>query len=104
MIYEMRVYQIKPGMLPQYLKLFEQKGLPIISRYCTLVGFWTIESGPLNRVMHIWSYADFEARRQARDRWWQDRGWIDDYLPAALPLVESQENAFLSATAFSPLR
>jgi len=104
MLYEMRTYQIRPGALPRYLQLFESKGLLIISRYCTLVGFWTIETGRLNRVVHIWSFEDHEARREARELWWQDREWLEDYLPQALPLVEAQENAFLTATRFSPIR
>ena len=104
MLFEMRTYQIKVGALAQYLDLFQSKGLPIISRYCTLVGFWTTETGDLNRVIHIWSFADHEARRVARDRWRRDREWCEDYLPAALPLVESQQNAFLAAAPFSPIR
>jgi hypothetical protein len=104
MLYEMRTYQIKLGALARYLQLFESKGLPIIARYCTLVGFWTIETGQLNRVMHIWSFDDYAARGAARDRWWQDREWIEEYLPQALPMIEAQENALMSATRFSPIR
>ena len=104
MLYEMRVYQIKVGALPRYLDLFENKGLPIIKRYCTLVGFWTVESGALNRVVHVWSFPDHAARGEARARWWQDRDWIEDYLPVALPLVEAQESTFLTAARFSPIQ
>jgi hypothetical protein len=104
MIYEMRTYQLKVGVLQTYLKLFELKGLPIVSRYCTLVGFWSAESGPLNRVIHIWSFADLEARRRGRELWSQDEEWISEYLPCALPLVESQQSIILSAAAFSPIR
>jgi NIPSNAP len=104
MIYEMRTYELKVGVLQTYLKLFELKGLLIVSRYCTLVGFWAAESGRLNRVVHIWSFADLEERRRARERWSQDEEWTSEYLPCALPLVESQESIILSAAAFSPIR
>jgi len=41
---------------------------------------------------------------RARERWWQDREWIETYLPLALPLVNSQESVILAAVAFSPIR
>ena len=104
MIYEMRTYHLKVGVLQQYVRQFEEKGLPIVSRYCNLVGYWIVESGRLNRVIHIWSFKDLEDRRRARERWWQDREWIETYLPLALPLVDSQESIILTAAAFSPIR
>jgi hypothetical protein len=104
MIYEMRTYQLKVGTVQTYVKQFQEKGLPIVSEYCTLVGYWTVESGPLNRVVHIWSFKDMEDRRSSREKWWQDADWTEGYLPLALPLVESQESTILTAAAFSPLQ
>ena len=37
MIYEMRTYRLKVGVLQKYLKQFEEKGLPFVSKYCNLV-------------------------------------------------------------------
>lgn len=104
MIYEMRTYQLKVGTVRQYVQQFEEKGLPVVSRYCTLVGYWIVESGLLNRVVHLWSFKDLEDRRIARERWWQDKEWIEGYVPLALPLVESQESIILTAVPFSPIR
>jgi hypothetical protein len=104
MIYEMRTYQLKVGTVRQYVKQFEEKGLPIVNRYCTLVGYWMVESGLLNRVVHVWSFKDLEDRRLAREKWWQDKEWIEGYLPLALPLVDSQECILLTAAPFSPIR
>ena len=104
MIYEMRTYQIKVGETQRYVKQFEQKGLPIVTRYCCLVGYWIVESGLLNRVVSIWQFDDLEHRRRARELWWQDEEWLRDYLPLALPLVVSQESVFLSGAPFSPIR
>ncbi len=104
MIYELRTYQLKAGMAPKYVKLFEEKGLPIVSRYCTLVGYWIAESGLLSRVVHLWSFKDLEDRRQSRERWWQDKEWTETYVPLALPMLDTQESLILSAVPFSPLR
>lgn len=104
MIYEMRTYTVRVGELARYVKQFQEKGLPIVSRYCKLVGYWTVETGELNRVVHIWEFEDLEQRRRAREQWWADREWIEGYLPLALPLVLKQESTFMSAAAFSPIR
>jgi hypothetical protein len=104
MIYEMRAYQIKVGAIAEYVEQFEKVALPIITRYCTLVGFWTVETGRLNRVVHIWAFETLEQRREARERWWQDSEWRETYLPLALPLVESQETTLMTSAPFSPLR
>jgi hypothetical protein len=104
MIYEMRKYQLKVGCIPQYLKQFEEIGYPIIRKYCTLVGYWVVESGRLNQVIHVWAFADAEQRRIAREQWMQDPAWAGSYLPLALPLVESQESILMTAAPFSPIR
>lgn len=104
MIYEMRTYQLKVGVLARYLEQFERVGLPVLNRYCTLLGYWTIDTGRLNRVVHIWQYDSHEQRQQARARVWADPEWIEGYIPLALPLVEAQESLLLSAAPFSPIR
>jgi len=104
MVYEMRTYQIKVGEMAKYLKLFEEKGLPIVSRYCELVGYWTLDTGILNRVVHVWQFIDLEKRRQARQDWWADSDWINSYLPLALPLIVTQQSELMTATSFSPIR
>jgi hypothetical protein len=104
MIYEMRTYQLKVGALQRYVEQFGRVGLPIVQRYCTLIGYWTVESGRLNRVVHVWAFDDHQQRVEARMRWWQDPEWLDDYLPLALPLVESQESIIMTAAPFSPIR
>jgi hypothetical protein len=104
MIYEMRTYRLKVGVLSAYMEQFGRVGLPVVQRYCTLVGYWAIESGQLNRVVHIWSFEDLERRRIARERWWNDPEWTEGYIPLALPMVESQESVIMSAASFSPIR
>lgn len=71
---------------------------------CTLVGYWAIESGLLNRVVHVWSFDSVEQRRDARERWWADPAWTEGYIPLALPMVVSQESVLMSAAPFSPIR
>lgn len=100
----MRTYQLKVGVLHQYMEQFGRVGLPIVQKYCTLVGYWSLESGLLNRVVHIWSFESVEQRREARERWWADPEWTERYIPLALPMVLSQESVIMSAADFSPIR
>jgi hypothetical protein len=104
MIYEMRTYQLKVGVIDRYLEQFERVGLPIVSKYCNLVAYWVIESGLLNRVVHVWEFESVEQRRESRKAWWNDKDWTEGYIPLALPLVESQESLIMSAAPFSPIR
>ena len=43
MIYELRTYQLHAGKAPEFLKIYEENGLAIISRYAKLIGCWTKE-------------------------------------------------------------
>jgi hypothetical protein len=58
MIYEMRVYTLQPGKVPEFQALIEKEALPVISKYSKLVGWWSTDVGPLNEVVHIWAYED----------------------------------------------
>ncbi|NVO15727.1 MAG: NIPSNAP family protein [Rhodoplanes sp.] len=103
MIYEMRTYELKVGATARYVQQFSEVGLPIVSRYCKLVGYWVVEGGRLNRVVHVWEFESLEQRSVAREHWWQDPEWIEKYLPLALPLVLSQESILMTAAPFSPV-
>jgi hypothetical protein len=104
MIFELRSYELAPGKTARYIRHFEEVGLPIVSRHCTLVGYWLAETGRLNKVLHLWSFADLEARRRAREAWMADADWGTHFLPAALQMVVSQETVILTAAPFSPIR
>ena len=47
MIYELRTYNVKPGMLAPYLKLFNDVGMPERKPQDNLVGFWFTEFGEI---------------------------------------------------------
>ena len=104
MIFEIRTYKIHPGHLSEYLADFERNGLPVISRYAQLVGYWITEVGPLNQVVHMWAYPDAGARAELRAQLYADPEWVHGYLPAALIHVQSQEVRLLKAASFSPIK
>jgi NIPSNAP protein len=103
MIFEMRTYRVHPGKAGELLKMYQEQGLPVISRYASLIGCWTQESGVLNSVVFIWAYEDFGHRAAQRAKLAQDPQW-SAFVPAMLPYLVHQESVFLSPAAFSPLK
>ena len=73
MIHELRIYTLHVGKVPEYVKLFEEKGLHVITRHLPLIGWWTSDTGELNRVFHMcatstWSTAPRAASVSTRTR------------------------------------
>jgi hypothetical protein len=104
MIFEMRIYNAAPGRAAEFIKVYEQLGLPLQNRYLGgLVGFYVTEVGPLNQIVHLWRYesmADRETRRAQLDA---DPGWAT-YRAAIreLDAIVSQECRIMKPTSFSP--
>jgi hypothetical protein len=65
MIYEIRTYNVKPGLVAEYQKRFAE-GLEVRSKYSQMYGMWHTEIGPLNQIVHIWSYASLQQRAEVR--------------------------------------
>ncbi|WP_394831468.1 NIPSNAP family protein [Pendulispora rubella] len=104
MVYELRTYDVKPGLLDDYLRLFNEVGMPVRKNYGTLVGFWSSEFGALNRVVHIWQYESLDHRAVLRAALMKDPIWSGEFLPRALPMLERMESTVLHPTSFSPLQ
>ena len=104
MIYEERIYTIQPGKIAEYLKNYEELGLPVQKEVLgKLVGFWHTEVGSLNKVVHIWGYESLDERLEMRKILAAHPDW-PAYLEVALPLIIEQENSVLTPASFSPLR
>jgi len=104
MYYEMRIYTIKVGRTKEYNSIFESRGLPVISKYLNLVGWWHAECGELNQIIHLWAYASLDDRQKRREALYNDSDWINGFVPKAFPLIEKQESKILVPSKFSPIR
>ncbi|WP_047153882.1 NIPSNAP family protein [Aneurinibacillus tyrosinisolvens] len=104
MIHEMRTYSVKIGKTQEYLQLFEEIGLAIISKYAKLVGYWYTEIGELNQIIHIWEYESLDLRAERRKALYSDPEWLEEFIPKAMPLLEKQESKILYPAAFSPIK
>jgi hypothetical protein len=99
----MRTYQIQAGKAAEFLKIYQDNGLGIITRYAKLVGCWTKESGVLNSVVFLWAYDDFAHRTAQRTKLGQDPEWVA-FVPSILPYLVHQESVFMLPAAFSPAK
>src|SRR5262245_48092222 len=67
MIYELRTYTLRAGTLADVVKAASTVSLDIRRNdYGKLEGYWLTEIGPLNQVMHLWSYSDLNERARLR--------------------------------------
>jgi hypothetical protein len=86
MLYELRTYTVKPGTLGDMVKAASTVSRDIRGNdFGKLEGYWSTEIGPLNQVLHLWSYSDFAERARLRTELGKN------------PLLLRQEVRFLSA-------
>ena len=104
MIVEERIYTLEVGKTAEYLRLYEQEGMPIQTRILgNMIGYFSSEIGELNLVVHMWGYESFEERTRRRAELMADAGW-KDYVAKVRPFVLRQENRILIPAPFSPIR
>lgn len=104
MIIEQRIYELKPGTLHEFLKVYEAEGFPIQSQALgNLLGYFVSEVGELNRVIQLWGFESFEDRVRRRAELSARPEWRA-FLGKAVSMVVSQRNELMTPAAFSPIR
>ncbi|WP_197277071.1 NIPSNAP family protein [Sphingomonas profundi] len=101
MIHEYRTYRLKPGALSTYLAAFESIALPLIRRHMDLIGFWSADTGLLNRVHHLWAFADHAERATRFAALRAEPDYQQRFLPVALPLIEDMTSQILLPVSFA---
>jgi NIPSNAP len=98
MIYELRTYTVRQGTLPDVVKAASTVSRDIRKDdYGKLEGYWSTDIGPLNQVMHLWSYADLNDRARLRAELAKNPRWGGEYLPLIRPHVIRQDIRLLNA-------
>ena len=98
MIYELRTYTVKPGTLGDMVKAASTVSRDIRGdNYGKLEGYWSTEIGPLNQVMHMWSYDSFDERARLRAELAKNPRWTGEYIPLIRPLLVRQDVRLLNA-------
>ena len=102
MLVEMRSYVLQPGKLPEFLRLMAGEGIaieqPVLGR---LLGYYSVEIGSVNKVIHLWAYDSFEERQRRRAALAALPQWTQ-FVPKVLPLIREMHNELLNPVSFSP--
>lgn len=98
-IYEMRIYTYQHRTIPEVLKRWEA-AIAFREQFSPLAGCWYTELGGLDKLIHLWPYADFAERERVRRESRQEGRWP----PATREFLVRQENKLLIPAPFSPLR
>lgn len=54
-----------------------RKGIECRRQVMEPVGAWFSQLGRLNRVYHLWQFADLEHRKISREKCWELPGWAE---------------------------
>ena len=97
MIYELRTYTVKPGTVGEMVKAASTVSTEIRgNNFGKLEGYWFTEIGPLNQVMHMWSYSDLNERARLRGELAKNARWTSEYIPLIRPILVHQEVRLLN--------
>ncbi|MPY69855.1 MAG: NIPSNAP family protein [Alphaproteobacteria bacterium] len=102
MIVEERIYTLHPGKVPEYMRLYEAEGFaiqgPILGN---LVGWYQVDFGPQNQIVHMWGYESYAERDRRRAALGSSEVW-HAFLGKIRPLILRQENKTLLPAPWSP--
>ena len=97
MIYELRIYALKPGMQGEFVKLNSDVAWKLRgNNHGKLVGCWTSEIGALNRFYHLWSYPSLAERETLKAGLQTLPGWAEQYTSKVREMMDHQENMLLN--------
>src|SRR5215475_13379645 len=92
MIYELRTYTCKQGAVGEVAKAASTVSRDIRKDdYGKLEGYWMTDIGPLNQVVHLWSYADLNERQRLRAELAKNPRWESEYQPLSRPHLLRQD-------------
>jgi hypothetical protein len=98
MIFELRTYTLKQGSLAEVVKAASTVARDIRKdNYGKLEGYWQTEIGPLNQVLHLWSYQSLNERAQLRAELNKNPRWAAEYVPLIRPNLLRQDIRLLNA-------
>ena len=98
-VYEMRIYQYRPGSMPTVIERFEAALKGGRTELSPLAACMSSELGLLNVWIHIWPYASLDDRERVR----RESRKLDTWPPKTRELLVSQQNKILIPASFSPM-
>ena len=97
-VYEMRMYTVKVGNMPEVLKRWGEC-VPERETLSPLAAGWYTDVGPVSVWIHVWPYKDLAERSRIR----AEASKLKNWPPPAREFYVRQENKILTPSEFSPL-
>ncbi len=98
MIYNMRVYDLKFGAIPEYMAAVKELAVKIRAKHgVKLAGWYYTEIGTQHRVVHIWEYKDYTHFEEAAQAVRSDPQWVNEYVPRVRDLIVGQQDSMMRA-------
>lgn len=107
MIYELRIYEVVPGRLPNLHQRFATTTCNIFERHgIKPVAFWEDVVGVSNRMTYVLAWQDMADRERRWTAFQNDPEWIAGRAKSEEdgPIVARVISTFMKATAYSPLQ
>ena len=99
MIVDARTYTVAAGKMPAYLEAYSSQGLPLQRKHgFELGGYFTVETGPLNQVVHYWKWQSAAHRQECRRALYADREWTEYRKSNSAGVIVQQFNRLLAGT------
>ena len=103
MIYDVRTYDLHPGKLPEYFRLYQAEGLAIqVKHLGKPMAYLQSHIGRQNQILHVWAYESLDDREARRARLQADPAW-QAYLAKIMPLIQTMENRIMAAAPVWPV-
>lgn len=103
-IYEQRTYTVRIGKMQTLVSLYTDTAWPLFQRRgydASLVGYFTVDVGTLNQLVHVWRFADDAERRAFWSRLYADAEFMAFAAELRLLLTE-QSNMLLRPAGWGP--
>ena len=107
MIYELRIYEVVPGRLPDLNRRFETITTKIWDRLgIKQGGFSTADVGTSNELIYLLAWESLAEREQKWNTFQADPEWIEKraQTEANGPIVARVRNSFLRPTSYSSVQ
>jgi len=100
MYVEERMYTLKAGTAPEYLKYCQNDGMKVQLKHLPhMAGYYVTEVGTLNTIVHMWAYESLDERARCRAAMSADPDW-QAYVAKIRPLMERQETRIMKCAPF----
>lgn len=103
-LYEKRIYAIRVGQMAEVIRLYSEEGYPVLESEGFakhLVGYFISDTGRLHQLVHLWRFADDDARRTHWKKLYTSEAF-GAFVSKLRPLIDRQEVQLLTAAPWGP--